>query len=221
MISLAVIEDNADTKSMLELLLANLPDLLLLGIATTGLDGLRLIVDTQPDVAIVDLGLPDISGLECIKQAKPQCLQTEFMVFTTSEEDADIFDALKIGASSYLLKSTPPEELIRSITEVHEGGSVITSTIARKMINYFSSKHKLQEDGAAQRKATYGITPREDELLALLAQGLQYKEVAEKLNIAVRTVKSHIYRLYEKLQVDNRTEAINKYYSKLTNYESV
>lgn len=212
MISLAVIEDHLDTKDMLELLLRNLPGILFVGIATNGNDGIKLIAAKQPDVAIVDLGLPDISGIKVIQKLKTQCPQTEFMVFTTSEEDSDIFEAIKSGASSYLLKSTPPDELVKSIKEVHEGGSVITSTIARKMILHFTASHRIAEQDLAQRKEKFGITTRESELLTLLAQGLQYKEVADQLFITVRTVKSHIYRIYEKLQVDNRTEAVNKYF---------
>ncbi len=212
MISLAVIEDNLETKAMLELLLSNLPEILFVGIAATGKDGIKLIVEKQPDVAIVDLGLPDTSGIDCIQIMKAQCPQTEFIVFTTSEEDSDIFDAIKAGASSYLLKSTSPAELVKSIKEVHEGGSAITSSIARKMISHFSATQKKSSQDASQRKESFGITDREEELLTLLAQGLQYKEVADQLFIAVRTVKSHIYRIYEKLQVDNRTEAVNKYF---------
>lgn len=211
MISLVIVEDNKDVQEILKMFLGDLDEILLIDIVGTGRSGIDLIAQRHPDVVIMDIGLPDMSGLDCIKILKPQCPKTEFMVFTVSEEDENIFEAIKLGATSYLLKSETPNEILKAVNEVHQGGSAMTSSVARKVLNYY----KLQQTGGnklEKQKKLYHISDREEEVLKLLSEGLLYKEVAERMYISVKTLKSHIYRIYGKLQVGNKTEAINRYF---------
>ena len=155
----------------------------------------------QPDIVIMDINLPDMNGIECIKKVKPQCPQTQFMMFTIYEDDEKVFEALAAGASGYLLKKTPLAKINESLLELHSGGSPMSTQIARKVINRLRNK-----------EATGNIkilSARENEVLHQLAKGLLYKEIAGKLSITTGTVRQHIHNIYEKLHVQNRTEAIN------------
>ncbi|MFV0607461.1 MAG: response regulator [Niabella sp.] len=210
MITVFLVEDNKDIQSLLKQLLTIEPDFLLLGIASNCNEALTTIPDCQPDVVIMDVGLPDGSGIDNIRQLKPQCPKTEFIVFTISEEDEVVFDALKAGANSYLLKTTPPKELLNAIAEVHHGGSSISSDIARKVISFFTTIDNAKKEKINQNEAL--LTKREIEMLENLALGLTYQETADKMFISLSTLKSHIYNTYEKLQVNNKVEAINKFF---------
>ncbi|MBX3254279.1 MAG: response regulator transcription factor [Chitinophagaceae bacterium] len=210
MISIFIVEDNKSFQNLLVRLFQHSPEFSLTGAADNGKDALLHIPALQPDVVLMDIGLPDISGVECIARLKPQCAGTEFVAFTVSDEDEVVFEALKTGATSYLMKSTPPDELIKAIKEVHNGGSPISSDIARKIINRFSVQHEKQ----TAKKKGFGISKREDEMLKYLAEGMTYQEVADRMFISLSTLKSHIYNTYEKLQVSNKVEAINKYFEK-------
>lgn len=161
----------------------------------------------QPDIVIMDINLPGMSGIDCIRKLKPECPQTQFIMFTIYEDDEKIFDALAAGANGYLLKKTPLGKITESLLELHAGGSPMSTQIARKVINRFQE----------QEPSTYikALSPRENEVLQLLAKGLLYKEIAARLYIATDTVRQHIHRIYEKLHVQNRTEAINKIYGRM------
>jgi len=155
------------------------------------------------DIAIMDINLPGMSGIECIRQVKSKCPVTQFMMFTVYENDDKVFEALKAGASSYILKKTGPTHIIEALKELHNGGSPMSSSIARKLVaNYH------REENSTVFEAL--LTQRESTILQLLSQGLLYKEIADQLNISTGTVRQHIHRIYEKLHVQNRTEAINK-----------
>jgi DNA-binding NarL/FixJ family response regulator len=160
----------------------------------------------QPDIIIMDINLPGMNGIECIKKVKLQCPASQFIMFTIYEDDEKVFEALTAGASGYLLKKTPLGKITDSLLELHSGGSPMSTQIARKVIN------RLQNDKpSAEIKV---LSARENEVLQLLAKGLLYKEIADKLLIATDTVRQHIHRIYEKLHVQNRTEAINKAYGR-------
>jgi DNA-binding NarL/FixJ family response regulator len=131
------------------------------------------------------------------------------MMFTVYENDEKVFEALKAGASGYLLKNTSLSQIVEALKELHNGGSPMSANIARKLVNNF--QEKAQSETSAQSKV---LSVRENETLHLLSQGLLYKEIAEKLGISTSTVRQHIHRIYEKLHVQNRTEAINKAYKK-------
>lgn len=160
----------------------------------------------KPDIAIMDINLPGMSGIDCIKQVKKSYPSVQFMMFTVYENNDQVFEALKSGASGYLLKKTPPAEIISAIKELYAGGSPMSSTIARKLVSLFQHEHQQHDKEIAM------LTPREKEVLEQLAKGMLYKEIGDQLGISFNTVRQHIAKIYEKLHVQNRTEAINKAY---------
>ena len=159
----------------------------------------------QPDIVIMDINLPGMNGIECIKKVKGQCPNTQFIMFTIYEDDEKVFEALMAGASGYLLKKTALEKICDSLVELSEGGSPMSTQIARKVINRMRSSQVGTLDV---------LSPRENEVLQYLAKGLLYKEIADKLNISPSTVRQHIHKIYDKLHVQNRAEAINKVYGR-------
>jgi DNA-binding NarL/FixJ family response regulator len=163
----------------------------------------------KPDIAIVDINLPGMTGIECVMHVKKLVPEIQFMMFTVYENNDQVFDALKAGASGYLLKKTAPLQIIESIKELHAGGSPMSAAIARKLVSVF-----LDHNNAAPLKQDAVLSPREKEILELVAKGLLYKEIAEQLGIKFNTVRQHIGNIYEKLHVQNKTEAINKVYGK-------
>lgn len=159
--------------------------------------------EEKPRIVLVDINLPGQSGIECVRRLKPAMPDTQFMMLTVYEDTGHIFDALKAGASGYLLKRTPREELIASLKQVVEGGSPMTSYIARKVVQSFYQS-------PAERSETEGLSPREREVLELLARGYFYKEITEALGISMSTVNTHVRRIYEKLHVHSRAQAVAK-----------
>lgn len=159
----------------------------------------------KPDVVLMDINLPGLNGVECVRQLKPQLPGTQIVMLTVYEETEMIFKALAAGATGYLLKQTLPAELLNAIRDVHRGGSPMTSHIARKIVASF------QQPPAAASRGLANLTPREQEVLDHLAKGFLYKEIADALGISYDTVHAHIRRIYEKLQVRSRTEAVAKH----------
>lgn len=155
------------------------------------------------DIALFDVNLPGMNGIECIKRLKMIHPKIQCMVLTVYDNADTIFDALKAGAISYLLKSTPPAKVIEAIAEVRNGGSPISSQIARKVIEAFAMKEKTNEHFQS-------LSKREQEMLEQLSKGYRYKEIADKLFISIETVRTHIRNIYEKLQVNSRIEALKK-----------
>ena len=207
LITIAIVEDNASIREMLQSIIAMEESYSCTGLFGNGEDALKGIPELQPDVVLMDIGLPGINGIDCIKQLKPTCPRTEFLICTIYDEDEKVYQALEYGASSYILKSSKPEFLLQSILEVHNGGSPMSPDIARKLVQRFRQKEN-------KNVAILNITPREKEILELLSQGLFYKEASDQLGISINTLKRHIYNMYQKLQVDNKTEAINKVFGK-------
>jgi DNA-binding NarL/FixJ family response regulator len=162
----------------------------------------------RPDIVLMDINLPGMSGIECVKQIKQQLPDTQIMMFTVYENNEQVFEALKNGASGYLLKKTAPLHIIEAIKELYEGGSPMSATIARKLVAIFQQQRPAQTPDAAL------LSHREKEVLNLLAKGLLYKEIAVELGLSFHTVRQHIGNIYQKLHVQNKTEAINKVYGK-------
>jgi DNA-binding NarL/FixJ family response regulator len=171
------------------------------GDAETTLEQLPVL---SPDVALVDVQLRTSNGIALIRRLKPVLPATQFVILTVCKDSEHIHDALVAGATGYLLKSTPQDELVAGIREVHDGGSPMSSEVARKILQFFMepSPHCSHAEK---------LSAREDELLRLISQGLYFKEVAGRLQITVNTVKTHVRRIYEKLQVCSRTQAVAKY----------
>jgi DNA-binding NarL/FixJ family response regulator len=158
----------------------------------------------RPDVVLMDINLPGMNGVECVRRLKQLAPDSMVIMLTVYEDTENIFNALAAGASGYLLKRTPRAEVLDAIREVHRGGSPMTTHIARKVVQSF------QQPGASSQP-TEGLSPREQEVLDCLSKGFLYKEIADKLGIAYETVHTYIRRIYEKLQVRTRTEAVAKF----------
>ncbi len=205
MITVSIAEDLPEVRISLEKLIKEQLDMLLLSSFPNAEEAMPLLREQQPNIVIMDINMPGISGIDCIRKIKDDCPGTQFMIFTIYENDDKVFDALAAGASGYLLKKTPGDKIIEAIHELHEGGSPMSSQIARKVISYFKEKTKQGHDD---------LTNKENEVLLLLSKGFLYKEIAIQLHITLGTVTQHIHRIYEKLHVNNRTEAINKVFPK-------
>jgi len=158
---------------------------------------------TPVDIALFDVNLPGMNGIECVRRLKMIHPRMQCMVLTVYDNADTIFDALKAGAISYLLKSTPPQKILEAINEVQQGGSPISSQIARKVIEAFTVREKTNEHFQT-------LSKREQEMLEQLAKGYRYKEIADKLFVSIETVRTHIRNIYEKLQVNSRIEALKK-----------
>jgi DNA-binding NarL/FixJ family response regulator len=161
-----------------------------------------------PDIVIMDINLPGMSGIECINRIKEKCPATQFMMFTIYEDDDKVFEALKAGAHGYLLKNTSKEKLLEALKELYNGGSPMSTNVARKVIEVFEKKNQPPEE-------LNTLTNKEKQILNLLAKGFLYKEIADQLHSTRNTIKQHIHHIYEKLHVQNRTEAINKAFPRL------
>jgi DNA-binding NarL/FixJ family response regulator len=155
------------------------------------------------DIYIVDINLPGASGIEFITRVQEKLPDAQFMVFTVHDDDARVFEALKAGANGYLLKGSSPQELLEALRELKSGGAPMSATVARRLVEHLRPERmKATASGLAE------LSIRENEVLDLLAKGLLYKEIAEKLFISLSTVKQHIHNIYGKLHVQSRTEAV-------------
>ena len=206
-IEVAIIEDQAEYRQTLKMMVNGTPGFQCIQAYADGETAVAGILQKQPDIVMADLGLPGISGIECIEQLKQAFPKIQFVVLTIKDEDDSIFSALSAGASGYLLKNTSPANIIESIREVYNGGAPMSTQIARKVIEWFRQPTKARKNPYEEL-----LTKREKQVLQLLSKGLLYKEIADELNISTETVKSHCHNIYEKLHVSNRTEALNKYY---------
>jgi DNA-binding NarL/FixJ family response regulator len=205
-IRVSIVEDLAEVREGLVELVQSDAELLMVSSfkdAETAVEKLPLL---QADVVIMDINLPGMSGIECIKTIKEKCPGTQFMMFTVYENDEKVLHALRAGASGYLLKRTEPQRILESIKELNQGGSPMSSNVARKLLTIFV------HEKVKQKKEI--LSDRENEVLQLLADGLLYKEIAERLYIGHGTVRQHIHNIYEKLHVHNRTEAVNRYFER-------
>jgi DNA-binding NarL/FixJ family response regulator len=205
-IKLVIVEDLEEVTEGLSEFIRRDNELQLLSTFRTAEAALLELPLLKPDIVIMDINLPGMTGIECTRQIKKAGLPMQFMMFTVYENNEQVFEALKAGASGYLLKKTPPLQIIEAVKELYDGGSPMSATIARKLVSIFQE----QPTGANNEAAV--LSPREKEVLELLAKGMLYKEIAEQLQISFHTVRQHIGRIYEKLHVQNKTEAINKVY---------
>ena len=205
-IKLVIVEDLEEVTEGLSEFIRRDPALQLLSTFRTAEAALLELPLLKPDIVIMDINLPGITGIECIRQIKKAGIPIQFMMFTVYENNDQVFEALKAGASGYLLKKTSPLQIIEAVKELYEGGSPMSSTIARKLVSIFQEKPT-----GANAEASV-LTTREKEVLEQLAKGMLYKEIAEQLGISFHTVRQHIGKIYEKLHVQNKTEAINKVY---------
>ena len=206
MIEVAIIEDVREIRDGLQMLIDSSEGFSCLFTYGTAEEAIEKLPDINPDVVLMDIHLPGMSGIEALKKLKIICVSTQFIMSTVYEDDENIFESLKAGASGYLLKKTAPSKILDAISEVHTGGSPMSSQIARKVIASFQKKDSIDESTM--------LSAREKEILKALSRGLRYKEIADEMKISIETVRSHARKIYEKLQVQSRTEAINKVYKR-------
>ena len=204
-ITVSIVEDLTEVRESLENLVRGSENFLFLSAYPNAEMAEKNIPLEQPQLVIMDINLPGISGIECIGKIKTACPDTQFMMYTIFEDDDKVFEALEAGASGYLLKKTPKEKIMIALQELHDGGSPMSTQIARKVIKSFQQRNQLSEESNL-------LTPKEKEVLELLSKGFLYKEISEKLHISLNTVKQHIHKTYLKLHVCNRTEAVIKVY---------
>jgi DNA-binding NarL/FixJ family response regulator len=208
-VTIAIVEDLDEVREGLHQFISLNAEFKVLDTFATAEEALYQIPILKPDIVIMDINLPGISGIECIRLVKDKSPATQFMMFTVYENDEKVFEALKAGASGYMLKNTGLVQLIESLKELHKGGSPMSANIARKLVTLF--RQNETENNITEMEQ---LTKREHEMLQLLSQGLLYKEISDKLSISINTVKQHIHNIYEKLHVQNRTEALNKVFGK-------
>jgi DNA-binding NarL/FixJ family response regulator len=209
--TVAIVEDNNDIRHALEQIIETSEVYTLAGSCTNGEEALVKLPIINPKVVLMDIGLGDgINGIEVVRELKETNPQILFMMCTIYEEDEKIFEALRAGASGYILKKTSPAKLLDGIKELIEGGAPMSSQIASKVVAAFQNKSVVSSAGSALAV----LSKRENEILEMLSTGILYKEIAEKLTISTETVRKHVYHIYEKLHVSNRIEAVNKYFGR-------
>lgn len=201
-IQVAIVEDNHDIRTGLMMIINGTDDLECRYTFASAEEALRVLPISCPDVVLMDIDLPGMNGIECIKQLKMICTETQYLMLTVFEDDDKIFNSLAAGATGYMLKKTPPAQLVEAIKDIVNGGSPMNAQIARKVVASFN-KPAVTSDAEE-------LTKREFELLELLSKGFRYKEIADKLFISQDTVRTHIRNIYVKLHVNSKIEAINK-----------
>jgi len=204
-ITVSVVEDIPEIREGMRFMINQMPGFTCLDVYGNAEDAMVGMKESAPDMAIVDIGLPGTTGVECIRRLKEAGVATQFLVFTIYEDDDQVFEALAAGASGYLLKSASPDRIMEALQDLHAGGAPMSPSIARKIVASF---HTPSEQ--------HLLSSREKEVLQLMAKGLLYKEISDQLDIRMGTVRQHIHHIYEKLQVQNRTEAINKAFGSRT-----
>lgn len=208
-ISVCIVDDNKTLRSALEEIITMAPGYMCAGTIGSAEDAIAELPVLRPDVVLMDinLGTPE-SGIDVIKALKPKYPGINFMMCTVYEENEKIFEALSAGASGYILKKTDPARLLDAIKELYEGGAPMSSEIARKVVAAF------QQAPPAGNGELDTLSEREKEILELLSKGLMYKEIAAQIFLSPETVRKHVYHIYEKLHVNNRVAAVNKYYGR-------
>ena len=203
-IKVAIVDDDEGIRGSLAALIRRGTAFRLAGEYPDAESALREIPSHPPDVVLMDINLPGIKGVECVRQLKAQLPGVQFLMLTVYEDSDSLFNSLKAGASGYLLKRTASSRLLEAIRDVHSGGAPMTPQLARRVVQFFSAPAKKVSPVAA-------LTPGEREFLEQLANGYAYKEIADRMNISIDTVRSYVRTVYEKLHVHSRTEAVVKY----------
>ena len=203
-VAVSIVEDDPQARKIIAGWIGRASGFRLAGDWGDAESALKHLPEKKPDVVLMDINLPGMNGVEAVRRLKSALPATQFVMLTVYEDADHIYNALSAGATGYLLKQTPREELLSALGDVHRGGSPMTSNIARKVVQSFKRTSVPIPPGEE-------LSPREQEVLELLARGYLYKEISERLNISVPTVNTYIRRMYEKLQVRSRAQAVAKF----------
>jgi DNA-binding NarL/FixJ family response regulator len=199
---IAIVEDNRGLRESVVEWLKGTKEMKLVAACPSAEAALRELPPQKPDVVLMDINLPGADGIECVTKLKPLLPETQFLMLTAYEDAQRIFAALEAGASGYLLKRSSRDQLLQAIAEIRQGGSPMSAQIARKVVQSFQKVEPAQD---------FALSPRETEILKLLAEGLLYKEIADRFGNSVYTINAHIRRIYEKLHVQSRSQAVAKF----------
>lgn len=203
-IRIALVEDDPKLREDLQEFLSRVTDFVLVGACASAEEAIARLPEARPDVVLMDINLPGLDGVVCVARLKESLPQTQFMMLTVYEDHDRLFRSLLAGASGYLLKRTPPSQVVSAIREVNEGGSPITPQIARRIVQHFQAP-----PGAGD--GLEALTPHQRLFLDQLAKGYRYKEIADNLGLTLDGVRGNVRRIYEKLHVHSRTEAVMKF----------
>lgn len=204
LIKVAIAEDIDDIRDGLRLIINNTDGFECGCVCKNGPEAMEKIQAYKPDVVLMDINMPGVNGVEVVKALKPKMPATQFMMCTVYDEDEHIFESLKAGATGYILKKTQPAKLIEAIQDIYQGGSPMSSTIARKVMTSFNEKKVTQPVDE--------LSQREKDVLNMLGRGMQYKAIAAELSLSPETIRTHIRNIYEKLQVHTKEEALRAAY---------
>jgi DNA-binding NarL/FixJ family response regulator len=205
-IKVSIVDDEVDLRENIAGYVDSAKGFRCLGVHGSAEEALENVPKEKPDVVLMDINMGGMNGIECVRLLKPKLPATQIVMLTVFDDTEKIFSALAAGASGYLLKRLAPAKLLEAIREVHEGGSPMSAPIARKVVQSLQPVLAAPPDGH-----TIALSPREREVLDGLAEGQAYKQIADKLGVSIHTVRNYIRRIYEKLHVCSRTEAVAKY----------
>ena len=204
LITVSIVEDNQGMRESLAALLQKIPGISCVSTHGSAEEALIEIPKRQPRVVLMDINLPGLSGIDCVARLKPQLPNSDLLMLTVHEDTEAIFKSLRAGATGYLLKTAPLKEIVSGVQDITQGGVAMSAAIARRMIQHFNEQPKSTPE-------VEKLTPREQEILEFLAKGLYNKEIADRLSVTAGTVRNHLQRMYRKLHVTSRTEAVLKY----------
>lgn len=208
-ITILIVEDDERIREMLRAVFIVTPGLRVIDAMDSVEEALALPTDATADVVLMDVNLPGMDGIQGVRELSQTWENSQFLMYTVNDTDDKVFEALKAGANGYLLKNSSPDQIVQAIREVHVGGSPMSMSVARRVVRHF------RPNSAVQRGALgVSLSDREFHVLELLAQGLLYKEIAARMDITEGTVKQHIHRIYGKMHVSNRTEAVNRFFGR-------
>lgn len=203
-ITVAIIEDDAGIREHFAALIDDTPGFRVAGLYESAEQALKELAPNPPNVALIDINLPRMNGVECVRRLKQIAPQVNVIIFTVYEDSDKVFAALEAGACGYLLKRTPPEEVLQALRDVNSGGAPMSSFIARKVVQSFYRQSSTSPELAK-------LSAREEEILSLVAKGFGNKDIARNLNISNETVRAHLRNIYEKLHVNSRSQAVVKF----------
>ncbi|MBK9727803.1 MAG: response regulator transcription factor [Saprospiraceae bacterium] len=206
-IRVVIVEDDTVIRSSMQELLSFVEDLHCIGVYEKAEEFMRDFKDIKPDVVLMDITLPGMNGIQCVRETKPLRPVVQYLMCTSHSDAERTFDSLCAGATGYILKNSTPDQISTAIRDIHNGGSPMSAEIARLVVNSFPKKQL--DSGLLET-----FTTREQEILHALAKGYAYKEIADKLFISIETVRTYLRKIYEKLQVHSKVEALNKVFPK-------